>query len=637
MPVKKRLGQTLLLLAVFLLLILGLTGYLSWKNNYHDRIYPGVKIGDLDLGGKDYASAKELIASRIKKIEADGLKFKYGEKLVTITSNVASFDADLSFPALTFNLDETVKEAFGADFNRTFGYYLLAKLKPQKQKSIAAIYTLDEAKVKSQLADNFKELEIATANAYFSLASGSRTDVKLKSNPEKLGKEINYDQAFEELRSNLDSLRDSPIVIKTRTKYPEVKQADLVGLEPEAQKIIGAGNLVLLFNEPGNGTSTEKIWTLKPERLITWVSVQKNNNQLEMVLDQEKIKQYLSLNASPEIDREVVRPRFEIKNGKVTSWQTGANGRQVDLDASAAKISQEFLNGQKEITLVIKEIANENLTDENNFNIKEIIGTGHSNFVGSPENRRKNIRVGADAVNGLLIKPGEEFSLVKTLGDVSQATGYFPELVIKGNKTVPEYGGGLCQIGTTVFRAALASGLPITARQSHSYRVSYYEPAGMDAAVYIPNPDVRFVNDTGNYILIQARINKNDIYFDFWGVKDGRIASTTKPNVYNIVKPEPTKLIETDTLAPGEKKCTEKAHNGADAYFDYTVIYPAGATTTPVQERRFKSHYVPWQEVCLIGVGTSTGATSTATSTNNSSATSTTKTNTSTTATSTNQ
>ena len=123
----------------------------------------------------------------------------------------------------------------------------------------------------------------------------------------------------------------------------------------------------------------------------------------------------------------------------------------------------------------------------------------------------------------------------------------------------------------------------------------------MDAAVYIPNPDVRFINDTPDYILIQFRIEGNDIYFDFWGKEDGRTATTTKPVIYNIVKPEPTKYIESEDLAPGEEKCTERAHNGADAYFDYTVIYPEGSTTTPIQERRFNSHYVPWREVCLIG------------------------------------
>jgi len=303
-----------------------------------------------------------------------------------------------------------------------------------------------------------------------------------------------------------------------------------------------------------------------------------------------------------------------MKDGKVTSWQNGQAGRALDQEATALAITNGVLSGQKEIPLVVKALASQS-TNSDNLNIKEIIGTGHSNFVGSPPNRIHNIQVGAAAVNGLLIKPGEEFSLVKVLGDVSDKTGYLPELVIKGDKTVPEFGGGLCQIGTTVFRSALASGLPITARQSHSYRVSYYEPAGMDATIYIPRPDLRFINDTGNYILIQSRIEKNDLYFDFWGVSDGRVATTTKPVIYNIVKPEPTKIIESDSLKPGEKKCTEHAHNGADAYFDYTVIYPVGATTTPEQTTRFKSHYVPWQEVCLIGKATSTAATSTSAAT----------------------
>lgn len=331
-------------------------------------------------------------------------------------------------------------------------------------------------------------------------------------------------------------------------------------------------------------------------------------------MDQEKIKAYLEENISPDIDQEAVQPRFEISGGRVSSWQVGRSGRQVDLGESAARIAAAFIKLPPEgAELSVKETVAEELTAENSFEIKEIIGTGHSNFSGSPNNRRHNIRTGANALHGLLIKPGEEFSLLRALGEIEAETGYLPELVIKGNKTVPEYGGGLCQIGTTVFRAALSSGLPITARQNHSYRVSYYEPAGTDATIYDPAPDFRFINDTGNYVLIQARISGNDLYFDFWGKNDGRAATTTYPTIYNIVKPAPTKIIETTELAPGEKKCTEHAHNGADAFFDYTVVYPENSTTTPVQTRRFSSHYIPWQEVCLVGVETasSTSATST--------------------------
>jgi vancomycin resistance protein YoaR len=213
-------------------------------------------------------------------------------------------------------------------------------------------------------------------------------------------------------------------------------------------------------------------------------------------------------------------------------------------------------------------------------------------------NRRHNIKVGAEALHGLLIKPGEEFSLLKALGEIDASNGYLPELVIKENKTVPEYGGGLCQIGTTVFRATFNSGLPVTARRNHSYRVTYYEPAGTDATIYDPAPDYKFVNDTGHYILIQARLDKDDLTFDFWGTKDGREINYTQPTIYNIVKPAPTKMIETTDLPEGKKKCTESAHAGADAYFDYKVTYSNGE----VKNQRFTSHYVPWQAVCLVGV-----------------------------------
>jgi hypothetical protein len=122
--------------------------------------------------------------------------------------------------------------------------------------------------------------------------------------------------------------------------------------------------------------------------------------------------------------------------------------------------------------------------------------------------------------------------------------------------------------------------------------------AGTDATIYDPAPDFRFINDTGNYILIQSRIEGNNIYFDFWGTKDGRLVEKTKPTVTKIVKPGPTKIIETLDLKPGEKKCTEKAHNGADASFYYKVTYPNG----DIKDKTFNSHYVPWREVCLLGV-----------------------------------
>ena len=607
MKVHKNLALIIILSALFVLLIILGALYLNWQNNYNNTVYPGVKIGKINLEKLTFSQAEELIKAQTEKIQEDGFKIKNGEKIINISTEIFSFDSDLSAPTLSFNYLETAQAAYGEKTDRTFIKYLLSILKLSGSTNIKMGYDLDENKLKDLLNSSLGELNIESSNAYFVFDKNSQ----IKIIPEKLGKEINYDQAITDLKNNLDNLSDSIINIKTKTKYPEIAAKDLSGLAAEAKTKIGTENLILTFQEDtNNATSSENLsWTIKPDKLITWLSVSKLNGNYTLSLENEKIKQYLTLNVIDKVNREAVLPRFEIKNNKVSSWQEGGRGRHLDLDENAQQINEKFIKNERTIFLTTKETGEIDSSLTNELNINEVIGTGYSDFSGSPSNRIKNIQVGAAAAQGLLIKPGEEFSLVKVLGDVSKETGYFPELVIKGDKTVPEYGGGLCQIGTTLFRAALASGLPITSRQNHSYRVSYYEPAGTDAAVYIPNPDVRFINDTGNYILIQVRIVKTKIYFDFWGTKDGRIATTTTPVIYNITKPAPTKLVETSDLALGVKKCTEHAHNGADAYFDYKVTYSNIATTTPPLERRFKSHYVPWQEVCLIGTGTATSST----------------------------
>lgn len=602
MKAKNRAIKMLLILGAFLLLTGLIIGYFNWRQKYRHHIYPGVKVGEINLSGKTHDEALEIIGNQVSIISGEGLKFESGNKQVSLESQVSSFDSDLAYPALIFDVNETVERAFQAVKRDNFINFLIFKLRPQKARMVTAAYSLDENRLKEALNQAFPELVILPANASFSLDSAGQ----LKIDPEKIGKEINYDLLLSELKANLNSLQSPLIAIKTHSKYPGVGADDLAVFTAEAKKIINQAGITLTFEDPKSKTSLIKTWVIKADKLLIWLSLDKTTNKPGLSLDQTKIKDYLLNNVSPQIDLEALRPRFEIKNGKVSSWQVGTNGRRLNPETTAALINEKFWAGETTITLLAEEVLSEPLSQEETLNIQEIIGTGHSNFAGSSSNRRKNIRVGADAVHGVLLAPGEEFSLVKVLGEVDEASGYVPELVIKGDKTIPEYGGGLCQIGTTVFRSALASGLPITERRNHSYRVSYYEPAGTDAAIYIPHPDVRFVNDTPSHILIQARIEKDDIYFDFWGKKDGRLATTTTPVVYNIVKPAPTKYIETDELLPGQKKCTEKAHNGADTYFDYKVIYPENATTTPVQERRFSSHYVPWQEVCLIGRATTT-------------------------------
>lgn len=274
-----------------------------------------------------------------------------------------------------------------------------------------------------------------------------------------------------------------------------------------------------------------------------------------------------------------------FEGDKVSAFSVSKNGYEISDQESQANIVKTLQENPqaKDISLATKTLEPEITgTNLDKYGIKELIGEGVSNFLRSPQNRIHNINVGAAKFNGVLIKPGEEFSFIKTLGPVDESTGYLPELVIKTDKTVPEFGGGMCQVSTTMFRAALNSGLKITDRTNHAYPVVYYNPQGLDATVYIPNPDLRFINNTPNYILIQAKIIGTQLFFDFYGTSDGRQTKIVGPQVlekngdgsmktvaYQEVYDANGNLVRRDTFKsnykspslfphPGEEKITEK-------------------------------------------------------------------------------
>jgi vancomycin resistance protein YoaR len=235
-------------------------------------------------------------------------------------------------------------------------------------------------------------------------------------------------------------------------------------------------------------------------------------------LDPNKVFLYVDKLAGS-IDMTASNAILSAVNGKVVVTTKEKVGRSVDRRDAIGQIQQAVVGSRVaslKITIVKPEIRGDNLSE---LGLVELLSTGWTDFSGSPVNRIHNVKTGASKFNGVLIKPDEGFSFNTALGPVDASTGYLQELVILADKTVPEFGGGLCQVSSTAFRAALNAGLPILERHAHAYPVSYYKPYGVDATIYLPTPDLRFKNDTGKYILIQTRIEGKKLYFDFYGTK----------------------------------------------------------------------------------------------------------------------
>lgn len=301
---------------------------------------------------------------------------------------------------------------------------------------------------------------------------------------------------------------------------------------------------------------------------------------------------------------------FTFENGRVTEFKPSKNGQEVNKEElnqqiiSKAKLILNFTS-QKIVTIPIPiKILKPNLTTDkvNEMGIKELIGSGTSNFKGSIENRIYNINLAATRLNGVLIPPDEIFSFNNTIGDVSSLTGYKQAYVIQNGRTVLGDGGGVCQVSTTFFRTLLNAGLPIIERNQHAYRVSYYEQdsqPGIDAAIYTPNIDLRFKNDTGHHILVQTVIDNTaqKLTFMFYGTSDGRISELSTPIILSQ-SPAPEPKYEDDPNLPkGQIKQVDFAAAGAKTTFTRTVTRNGKVITSDT----FNSNYRPWQAVYLRG------------------------------------
>lgn len=286
----------------------------------------------------------------------------------------------------------------------------------------------------------------------------------------------------------------------------------------------------------------------------------------DLRISSAKINNYLALLA-PAINKDPVNAKFEMENGRAKIFVGSVPGKQLNIARSENEITQTLIGNKDFAVLVIDEIKPAvSLEKINSLGIKNLLGRGESDYGKSGVSRIKNIKVGIAKFNGLIIKPGEEFSFNRFLGEVDAENGFEPELVIKSGELVKEYGGGICQVSTTLFRAAVLAGLPITERKPHSFPVQYYNPQGFDATIYPGITDLKFINNTLNYILIQSRVSGSKVIFEIYGTDDERKITLDGPHQYD-----------------------QKENGSMKAYFVRKISYADGTK----KEERFDSVYKP--------------------------------------------
>lgn len=576
--------------AVILCVIVGGAGVaFAYQKTYTNKMFPGAEIFGLKVAGQTKAEARKTIETAIDSELSHGLHFVYQGHDVSLSAASDPTNPDGSHDLVHYDVDTAIDQAYALGRQTSSVQNALTELRMRMSPiDVRPTVALDRETISAEVQDALKEVLRTPVDASF-VIDGTLHPAVINVTTEHDGERLDLDPALESLQTQAYALHFSPIPVFSHSVKATLTSADVKPLVSKAEEIANRPPLTFTYKEQS--------FTASSSLIGSWIDVTSTGGSLDVGIDPQRFSDSLHALAGS-IEQPSKNGSLVVKDGKITSFVSGEDGIAINASGTLA----EVLSGWPASSTfqLVTNIAPGKLEGEDpeKLGITDLLGVGHSNFAGSPPNRIKNIEHGAALVNGSIIQPGETFSLLKTLGPVDGAHNWLTELVILGNKTKPDYGGGLCQIGTTTFRGALAAGLPIVERQNHSYRVHYYEPAGTDATIFEPAPDFKFLNDTANPVLINAYLKGNDAYFEFWGKSDGRKAEQTTPTIFNTVPAPPMKITPTLDLPVGKKKCSEVAHAGADTAFTYTVTYPSGE----VKQTVFHSHYKPWQAVCLIGV-----------------------------------
>ena len=566
----------LLLLFIFPFLLL-IFSEVSLRALYKNKISPNVYLYRQDISGLSKKDFISFINSR--KSIVDVITVYIGNDTYKIDADTIDFHID---PEEYWNFAYAINKDY---FKKPLS---LSMLSLNKKTDLLPIIDIDADALNSEIE---KISIVFTTPPLFERVALVDGQIKIVSG--KNGSGLDAERLRQDIVASLYSQKPEVRVkvFPIETGLPEDEKASLI---QGAEKLVGKNIVITLEKDEYIVPDTELVGLLNN-------GVVKNDTSFDLLTKQ----------VSGVFEKDPKDSVFIFEGGRVSEFVPSEEGVQVDMnDFNKALITslEELIDGEassKTIGLNYTTMPPKISTgDINNLGINERVGSGYSTFKGSIPSRIHNIRLAASKFNGVLISPGETLSFNKTLGDVSKVTGYQPAYIIKDGQTILGDGGGVCQVSTTLFRAALDAGLPITERRSHSYRVGYYEqgfPPGLDATVFDPSTDLKIKNDTEHYLLIQTMFNEkeNKLTFDLYGSGDGRIVTLSDPVITSSSPPPEDLYIDDPTLKAGVVKQIDYKAWGAKAHFNYKVEKNEGV----LFEKIFYSNYQPWQAKFLRGTG----------------------------------
>ncbi len=581
-------------LAIGIIVLILAISYLAFINYFQGKIYPGIKIGVIPVGGSTPSVTQKILEENFQNRVGQPLDFAFDDQKFSL--EFASSKPQLDIQT---QVNEVYRLGRSGNFTRDLQIQLQALIlgitkTPKVTYQHPALLTY-------QISNINQLIKLDPENAKVLLGEN------IIITPSRAGEELDSKLLIDQIDSFLSLKEPKPSSLPVKITSPKFTTETAKAYQTVLEN---------MKNSPLKIHYKKNVLILDQLALFNLLDFSGNNQNLDqtslgsqnlpiaqIVLDKDKLLTKLIANFG-DINQDAKDARFvfDQNSKRVREFQSAQEGKKIDVDKLSQTIAQAAaLGNAQDLELPVVVTKPKITTSEiNNFGINELLGEGISHFAGSIDNRIYNIGLASSRLNGILVAPGQTFSFNQTVGDISASTGYKPAYVIKSGRTVLDDGGGVCQVSTTLFRAILNAGLPIVERTAHAYRVGYYEqgfPPGLDATVFAPSVDLKFKNDTPQYILIQASVSGTSLYVDIYGTSDGRVSALSTPKILNQTPPPPELRQDDPTLPRGEVKQVDWSAWGANVSFTRTVTKGG----EKIISETWRSNYRPWQAVYLVG------------------------------------
>lgn len=590
--------------AVLVVLLLAVTVTI-YRVRHDGRVFTGVSAWGVDLSGMTTAEAETALTDIFSTADAATLTF---------TDPATGQDWSASPQTLGVHLDaqQTIAAALavGRESNP------LANVRDMFQswyfgRTVAPVLVYDEAQVEQFLDGLAAEIEQQPVSAALDTSSGQPVY-----SPGQAGRRLDRDYVRQQLVEPVSALRPATIELLVQDVYPAVYDDPMAAAQIQQ---IAAQPVTFYFAQPLADVDLGEV-VVPADVLAQWLRVEMSagadgTQQHHVFVDENAARNWLQPFAD-QVYRAPSNARYYFNDDtrELVLVAPHVNGRELDLEATLAQLVAQFGSGNHKIPFVLNEIvpaAHSGATGVE-LGITELITETTTWFYGSSDERKHNIARAAANFFGIVVAPGEEFSFNRYLGSISEADGYEEGFIIIGGRTFRGIGGGVCQVSTTLYQTAFWAGFPIVERWEHGYLVGYYndgEGPGMDATVYSPIVDFRFVNNTPHYLLIENYYNTEfeSLTFKFYSTSMGRRVVKEEPVWSNIV-PAPTEdqdqWVYDPNVEPGTVEQIDWTVEGADVSVRRLVY---NFNDELILENTFSSHYVPNPNVFHYGDGVEPG------------------------------